>query len=163
MKTAERILIAVDDSPGSERAVNYVGRMLAGNDSARVRLFHVVEPFGPPWIAMHGDLEEDSGSAEGPEARLIEEAQRRSRPTLDKMAGVLLEAGFDPDRLETSWFTAAREDSLPTEVLELAHEQGYGTVVVSRSALPWHRELFHSHLADRLVKKGEGLAIWVVE
>jgi hypothetical protein len=35
--------------------------------------------------------------------------------------------------------------------------------VVGRNALPWHRELFHHHLADELVRKAENCTVWVVE
>ena len=40
-----RVLLAVDDSENSERAVDYVGRMLGGLDNFKIALLHViVEP-----------------------------------------------------------------------------------------------------------------------
>ena len=164
MTAPERVLVAIDGSKASERAVSYVGDLLSGTSACRVRLFHVVEPIGPSWASVHGDLTTESGAPEGdPRTQLIEEAKRRAGPVLERMVEVLTRAGIERDCVESSWFTAAREDSLSREVLELAREQGYRTLVVGRTALPWYREIFRRHLGERLVKEGEGLTIWIVE
>lgn len=164
MSTTKRILVAVDDSDASAKAVSYLGHVLAGADDCRIRLFHVVEPIGPPWISVHGDqTTELPAAADDPEARLIQEAKERSGPLFERMVEALTDAGVDRDCLESSWFIASREDSLAHEVLQLAREQDYSTVVVGRTALPWYRELFRQHLGERLVKKAEGLSVWVVE
>jgi len=159
----ERILVPVDDSEASEKAVAYLARILSGTSDCTVRLFHVVEPVGPYWESMHGDLHREPRASGRAEVRLVDQARRRSRPVLERMTEILTDARIDPERIESSWFTAAREDSLPHEVLELARTQGYHTVVVGRTAMPWTRELFHRHLAESLVKKGQGLSVWVVE
>jgi hypothetical protein len=41
-KFNRRVLLAVDDSENSERAVDYVGRMLGGLDNFKIALLHVV-------------------------------------------------------------------------------------------------------------------------
>lgn len=161
---AERILVGVDGSAASERAVAYVARLAGRDPACHVHLFNVVEPVEPTWNAMRGDLETDPGAVSDPaEARLIEEAKKRTRPVLERMTEVLRRAGVPSERIEGSWVTAAREDSFSYEILQLARTRGFGTVVVGRSALPWYRELFHPHLGEQLVHKGEGLTVWIVE
>ena len=161
MPSHEHLLVLVDASEASERAVAYVGRMLKPIASARVRLFHVEEPIGPEYLTVHGGA--GSKPATGAAARLDAEAKRRSSPVFEKMRGILKKEGFDSTRVDESWYVAGREDDLVTETVRLAREQGMGTVVVGRTALPWHRELFHHHLCDGIVKRGSGLAVWVVE
>lgn len=162
-KATEGILVAVDNTSASERAVSYLGRVLSGTAS-RIHLFHVVEPIAPTWACVHGDLmTQADGPAGDPESDLIEEAKKRSRPIFEKMTAILTEAGVPSERIASSWYTASREDSLVAEILEFARRQKCGTVVVGRAALPWYRELFRQHVAKRLVKKGEGLSVWVVE
>jgi len=163
MQETESILIAVDDSAASEKAVTYAARVLHGTDGCRVRLFHVLEPIHPPWVSVHGDLDTVPTAADGDlEARAIGEAQERSRPLLTKMAEILVRAGLERDRIETAWFVASREDSLPFEIVAAAREAGTSTVVVGHTALPWYRELFHRHVGESLLRKGEDLSIWVV-
>lgn len=162
MNVTEHILIAVDDSPASEEAVSYAGSVLRGTDGCRVRLFHVLEPIGPPWIPLHGDLETEPPAGGQPEARVIGEALERARPVLERMTGILTDAGLERDRIETTWFVASREDSLAFEILSAAEESTNPTVVVGRTALPWYRELFKSHLGNQLVKKGEAVSVWIV-
>ena len=164
MKPAQRVLIAVENTPESERVAAYVGRMLAGTENCHIRLFHIVEPIGPLFTAVHGDLHTQSDApANDPGTIHIEKAKEAARPVLARMAEILTNSGIDPKDIEDSWYTAAREDSLAHEILELAREQRYQTVVVGRTTLPWYRNLFHHHIGERLVKKAEGLTVWVVE
>jgi nucleotide-binding universal stress UspA family protein len=164
MTSNERILIAVDDSRASTKAVQYCARILRRTANCDVRLFHIVEPIGPLWICMHGTLSTKSSAPAGDaRAHLIGEAKKRSRPVLGKMLRALTTAGLKQHRIESTWFVSAREDTLVFELLKLAREEQYGTVVVGRTALPWYRELFHHHLAEQLVRHGEGLSVWVAE
>ena len=49
------------------------------------------------------------------------------------------------------------------ELLETAHKQNCGTIVVGRESYPSFKEMFHHHVGEELVRKGQGFAIWVVE
>lgn len=163
MKPVQRVLVPVDDSSASERAVAYAGKMLAENENCRIRLFHVEEPIGPYFYALHSEEaseKQEAGSAA--EHELIRKARERSEPVLKRMADILKREGLNGDRTETSWFVASREDDLVAETLQVAREQNYRTIIVGRSVLPWYGELFHRHFGARLVEHGEGLTVWVV-
>lgn len=160
----ERFLLSVDGSEASVKAVSYLARLHGGKADWLVHVFHVLEPIAPYFEPLHGDLEGGSEAASSDaERNLAEEARKRARPVFERMSGILHEAGVPLERIEGSWHVSAREDSLAWEVLHAARERDCSTVVVGRSALPWHRKLFHAHLGERLVKRGEGLTVWVVE
>ena len=49
------------------------------------------------------------------------------------------------------------------ELLETAHKQNCGTIVVGRESYPSFKEMFHHHVGEELTRNGQGFAIWVVE
>src|SRR3989304_5143311 len=60
MDRTKGILIAIDDSEGSRRAVAYVARMMGGRKGFRIRLFHVLAPLPPRLVDF--PVGEDPGS-----------------------------------------------------------------------------------------------------
>jgi K+-sensing histidine kinase KdpD len=50
-----------------------------------------------------------------------------------------------------------------TNILEGARANQCGTVVVGRQSFSWLQELFQHHIGEELIRRGQGLAIWVVE
>ena len=47
-------------------------------------------------------------------------------------------------------------------LLEVAREKHCGTVVVGYAAFSWFQELLHRHLAEILLQKAAGIALWIV-
>src|SRR3989304_8387210 len=60
MDRTKGILIAIDDSEGSRRAVAYGARMMGGRKGFRIRLFHVLAPLPPRLVDF--PVGEDPGS-----------------------------------------------------------------------------------------------------
>ena len=54
MHTSRHILIAVDASGASDRAVTYVGEMIGKRQGYRVRLLHLLPPLPPPLLEVAG-------------------------------------------------------------------------------------------------------------
>src|SRR4249919_514199 len=65
-----RIMIAIDDSEHSARALRYVGTLLRDTYDVHVTLFHVLKPM-PRELLEHGGSEDPSG-----EVRLATELQQ---------------------------------------------------------------------------------------
>lgn len=145
----ERILMAVDDSPASEKALEYVARMVTGRPEHYVHLVHVLPPVAS--ASMGG---------EGPS----EAAQRdRARELLERMGARLREAGLADGHVDSGYLAVRSDTSMVEGLLDTARDQSCSTIVVGRSALPRVRELFHSHPADELVRKAQGFTLWIVE
>lgn len=165
MKVSKKILVPVDDSDASREAIGYLGQMLRDNHDVRVQLLNVLEPMKPLFRAVSGSLDpaEKDKAFDPAEAVMIEHAQEKSSPILERMEHALVDSGFDATSIEKSWFVMAREDYLDRVVLDIAEDGEFGTIVVGRSALPWYRDVIHRHLGDQLVHKAAGRAVWVVE
>lgn len=158
----ERVLLAVDDSPQSQRAVEYVGRLLGGS-SAYVYLVHVLPPVPVPLIEPPERAGVGTGGSSPKLDRWLEKAKAKGRQAMTAAADALVAAGFDAEHVEHGFLGVPAEANAVAALLDVASDNDCATVAVGRSTLPWHLELFHHHFADDLVKQAEGYTIWVVE
>lgn len=137
---SDRILMAVDDSPASRRALDYVAESTAGRPDTYVHLVHVLPG------------ERDEG-----------EVRARSHALLEDMRRKLVSSGLKDEHVDTGTLSAPAEAALIDGLIDLGTDQTCSTIVVGRNSLPWYRELFHAHPADQLVRKAQGFTVWVVE
>jgi nucleotide-binding universal stress UspA family protein len=161
----ERILIAVDGSAASDQALDYVGRLFGGGSSHSFVLFTVVPP--PPGSAGEGGVAGKLGPIPAAEqshaSELVTYAEREARGVLEEKAARLVAHGISADRLENVWYVSSSEGDLEHGILAEAEELDCETIVVGRHALPWYRELFHVHVADKLSQHARGRTLWIVE
>lgn len=146
----ERILMALDHSPASERAVDYVGRMMSGRPDVYVHLTHVLEPRTVPAHTKRPGVHVDD--EETTERRVLEDWRAR-----------LVAAGIDSERVDIGFLQTEARSSAVDALFDMALDQRCDTIVAGRHGLPWYRELFHHHLADEIVKKADGYTVWIVE
>jgi len=137
-----RMLLALDGSDASEREVGYVAEMVSKRDDMYFHLVHVLPP-----KTMADDASE----------------RARARGVLDRLRQHLCEGGVAPERIDIGTIQGGSESSLAEALLDLARDQQCDTITVGRHSLPWYRELFHLHLADELVRRAQGVAVWIVE
>jgi len=146
----ERILLAVDGSPASKRALEYVTSMVGWETAERyLHLVHVLPPV-PARVDRSGRPR--SGKDE-------EEA----RELLTRMRRLACQAGLAAERVDVGLLYLRPDLSLVEGLIQVARDQSCGTIIVGRSSLPWYRELFHHHPADELVHQAHGFTVWIVE
>jgi nucleotide-binding universal stress UspA family protein len=167
MGRTNKILVAVDDSEASLKAVTYVAQMVRGRDPIYICLFHVLPPI-PPRLLEFGGAEDPEKeqvlSAELKTAQLewIEKAKDAARPSLKTAQIILGDHGVSQDRISIHFSSSIHKPNVVREVLEAAKQRHCGTVVVGRHRLPWVQELFHQHKGEELVEKGQECSVWVV-
>ena len=102
-----KVLLAIDEEPGSEEAVNEVGSR-PREEVTTVRVLHAVGKFVPPaqelWYDAGGDL-----------GRTRQEVKERSTELTDRVGGWLREQGLTVE-------TAVRDGEPGTAVVEEAKE-----------------------------------------
>ena len=160
-----RILVAVDESENSNRAVKYVGSLLRETPDTAVTLFHVLKPM-PRGLLEHGGSENPATEArlseqlrQDQEAWIRQEAEREC-PFLIKAFETLTQSGFDRSRVA---LRIGHEDDIARNILEEARNGKHETIVVGRHGSSGIKRLFGGGVTDQLLRDAKGFAIWVVE
>src|SRR5579862_5046159 len=163
-----KILIVVDKSLASIRAVTYVAQILGGRRGFCICLAHTL-PSPPPEMMEFGDAK-DSGKEQWLEARLrasrhlwASAAKRKATVSLEHAYAELRQAGFTRGEIEVHFCYPSDKKDAPKGILKLARERGCHTIVVGRRSLSWLRELLQTNPADELVRLGIGFTTWVVK
>jgi nucleotide-binding universal stress UspA family protein len=145
------ILLAVDDSPNSRRAVEYVAYLLGAGEGFHVILLHVV-----------ADPEEDYFAEEAQKESWLKQYRERMTAHLDGYRRMLLDAGFDPGAVEIRMpqlYCPSMADCILTE----RDHCRCGTIVVGRQGLSRKEEFLFGSVSSKIVKHARRCTVWVVE
>lgn len=162
--SAKNILIAVDDSEESIRAVQYVGALLRETQNVSVTLFHVLNPM-PRELMEHGGSEDPEVEDHlGAQLRKEQDEWVRAEgaleyPILVKALERLGQTGFPIDRVTLKF---GHERDIADTIVDEAKAGGYGTIVVTRHGPSGTKRLFSSGITDRLVRDLSGVALWIL-
>ena len=158
------VLIAVDGSRNSLRAVEYAGRVFAPNEEARLVLFNIL----PAISRMNLDKKEikaiDARKAERPDLAGIywqlEEEDKISK-FFAQATKVLIKAGLQPEQIKSKFSVKKGEiaDAILEEV-ELGH---YETLILGRRGISRVKEVFYGSVSTKVVREARGCAVCVVE
>ena len=160
-----RILLAVDESENSHRAVKYVGSLLRRTPDTAVTLFHVLKPM-PRELLEHGGSENPAAEAQlGQQLRTEQEAwiQKEGEAesyVLTRACETLTQSGFDRSQVALK---VGHEDDIAKNILEEARNGQHETIVVGRHGASRVRRLFGGSVTEQLLRDAKGFAIWVVE
>jgi len=150
---AQKVLLAVDRSESSRKAVNYAAPFLA-DSGAEVTLCHVVRAFlptfGPDLIGFGGAMEEE----------LVKKLQEDIDRMFDSYKSCLAGAGVRPEKISTACKMGSY--SRAADLLNRAREEGYGTIVMGRRGISAVREFLMGRVTTKVLNGAEGLAVWVV-
>jgi nucleotide-binding universal stress UspA family protein len=144
------VLLAVDDSENSRRAVAYAGYMLGGVPGASVTLLHVIS-----------EPDEDYFARTEEKQAWLEQYQRRVDAFLEQYRRELLDAGFPAEAVKTR--TPRRTwPSIAECILSELDRSRYGTLVVGRQGLSRKEEFLFGSVSSRIVGHARHCAVWVV-
>lgn len=168
MSNARHILVAVDDSEASYRAVAYVGNIVGGYEGFRVCLLHALPPLPRELLEFGGSEEPQQEEREeaclkAQQADWIEAVAQAAEPVFTRAKRILSEARVREDAVETQIIDTVNTQDIVLDILETARARQCGTVVVGRKTYHGLKALLTAHVSDELISQGEGLAIWVVE
>ncbi len=147
----KHLLIAVDESDSSRRAVLYVADFLGGFPGFRVTLISIIpEP------------EQDFYETEAELKAWVEEKTAKANALLEHYRTILIQSGFPEDKVR---FQACVGDakSLSDAILAVRRDLTSCTVVVGRHHKTKTEEFLFGSTSNRLVHEAKNCAIWVVE
>jgi nucleotide-binding universal stress UspA family protein len=163
----KHLLIAVDESEVSQRAVAYVAEMISGRKDIRVLLAHAARPAKPRLLEFGGC--ENPKQEKASEAALrrvradhMEREDLAAAPMFAHGKEILGAAGVPEQAVDTQTVDWNPNEGLDSAILRLADEKHCGTIVVGYAAFSWFHGLLHAHLADVLLKNAAGVAIWII-
>jgi nucleotide-binding universal stress UspA family protein len=163
-----RLLVVVDGSKASKRAVSYVAQIVGRRRGFKVCLVHTLSDLPASLIEYGGGKnpdEEEKLDAElhVEQKRWVVAAQERAQPALTRASAALRKAGLAANAIEERFCFPADGRARADEILDLARKHKYHTVVVGRESLSWLRQLLGSDPVEELLRRGKGFAIWIVE
>jgi nucleotide-binding universal stress UspA family protein len=161
-----KILVAVDGSGASERALEYAAKMACDLGDAQLTIFHVGEPV--PVNVMEYDklpgkgewdekLEkhrEEVENYEKNEAKADSEMFRYLKHRAEQL-------GMKPAQVDTRF--SADVQNIPTEIIMAAEKGGYGAICLGRQGRSSVKDFFIGSVSERVVRHAKGCAVWVVE
>lgn len=150
MKGWQKILVAVDGSETSERAVRYVGNIAPLIENVEICLLHVYPEPPPDYYTQGGRLD----------------AYRRKREKVAKMMinealEILEEAGVEPAKV-TSRICMAEGRTISQVVLDTQAEGEFGTVVAGKRGVSKAEEFLFGSISNALARHSKQFTSWIV-
>lgn len=158
----DKLLIAFDGSENALRSVAYVAAMIGPRPDCQVAVVAIERP-------PDRDLYPDDATWKE-HCAVKATALRQS---LDKARDVLLASGMPAKAVTTRFVESCRSPlresrecsintSIALEVLHLAAEGGFGTVVVGRRGVSRQEEFLFGSVSSKIIHAAKDLAVWVV-
>jgi nucleotide-binding universal stress UspA family protein len=154
-----KILIAVDDSPAAQNAVEYAGRYFGKADGIELGLVHVL-PNLPAIFWDEGHILSDGEKAERKKVveKWLVDHRNKLEPLLKKAQAVLTAAGIPASKVQTKFISDSTDAA--DSVLEEAKVNGYKVVIVGRSHRSNH---VLGTMAGKIAGRGAGLVVTIVD
>jgi len=147
----KHLLIAVDESESSKRAVLYVADIVGGFPGFIVTLLSIIpEP------------EEDFFDSEAEETAWLREKMAAANKMLENYRQVLIQAGFPHDKVRIR-SCVGEEKSFAEAILDTRCGLTCCTVVVGRQHKSKTEEFLFGSTSSRLIREAKNCAVWVVE
>jgi nucleotide-binding universal stress UspA family protein len=148
-----KMLIAVDDSPYSRKAVIYASHF-AADTGAEVMLFHAIRKF------FLGTGERFSTVGEEIETALKENLKDKIQRMFDDYSKCLVAGGVGSEKISIKCNFGSLGRA--ADILDTARADGCGTIVMGRRGISAVRELIMGRVTAKVLNGAEGLALWIV-
>ncbi|MBI5664091.1 MAG: universal stress protein [Nitrospirae bacterium] len=147
----KHLLIAVDDTQDSKRAISYVGEFLGGFPGFKITLLSIIQ-----------EPEEDFFSSEQERAAWTKDKKEQMNGLLDKYRQVLIQSGFQEDKVDIQ-LCIGDAKSLSDMILSFQCDMSCCTVVVGRHHKSKTEEFLFGSISNQLIHEAKNCAVWVVE
>jgi nucleotide-binding universal stress UspA family protein len=150
MSDWKRIIIAIDESPRSINAVEYVGSIAGHLDGVHLCLLHIY-PEPPPGYYQTGATLDDYKN----------EQEERAKMLFGQAKKILQGHGVAPHAI-ASRCQIAGGLSISAAILELQTKEEYGTIVVGKRGISKAEEFLFGSISNALIHNGRDIAVWVI-
>ncbi|MDA8402952.1 MAG: universal stress protein [Desulfobacteraceae bacterium] len=153
----KKILLAVDSSESSMKAVEFTAAWMGGHDYEAC-IFHAIPGLG----LIHFDLAEMRRACTGGAAAdtCIEAFKLKIARMFQVIKDRLVSSGFDPEKIFEKVVTGVLSRS--EAIVKEAEAGGYGAIVVGRRGLSKVDAFFMGRVGHKIVYGGNRFTVWVV-
>jgi len=156
------MLLAIDGSQCSMRAVDYAGRQFSGNRDLRITLLHVLPyPPAPFWDDGHILTEEEKTARNKVIEKWLVNQRAKLEPLFHEAVEILIAKGIGPEQIEKKSISDSTD--VAESILEEARDGGYQTLVLGRCGLSASKRFLMGSVTTKIVNNGSGIAICIVE
>ncbi|WP_187149287.1 universal stress protein [Desulforapulum autotrophicum] len=161
----KKVLLAVDTSPCSMKAVDLIAQWLGGHGHGAV-IFHAVLGLGAinfecPGTDLPVDLPSESDTSRvAMEANCINSFKSKIMGLFQNIRKILERSGFKPENISEKIATGVHSRS--QAIIEQAEKSGCGTIVVGRRGLSRVEAFFIGRVGHKVVYGATHYTVWVV-
>lgn len=150
-KFNRKVLIGVDDSENSRRAVGYVGQMLAAVKGCEIKLLHIIPE---PEEDFFPDLREQN--------RWLSRYQKKMTALLKEYRQELIDHGIPAGDIAIK-IKQRFCPSMAECILQERQKSGCDTIVVGRQGISRNEEFLFGSVSSKIVTHARNCTVWVVE
>jgi nucleotide-binding universal stress UspA family protein len=150
MRNWQKILLAVDGSETSERAVRYVSKIAPLIENVEICILNVYPEPPPDYYSQGGRLDT---------YKIMRE--ERAEKMLNKAVDILTGAGITEDCLSRR-ISMAEGRTISQVVLEVQAEGDYGTVVAGKRGVSKAEEFLFGSISNALARHSKKFTSWIV-
>lgn len=150
MQPWDNILLCVDSSQNSDRAVEYVARFVSNLPEVRICLLHVYPAPPPDYFTKNGTLDSYTARREQRGIKLLHRAEQ-----------TLVAAGVSAGCI-SKVVSMAEKRSISQQVLEIRKQGNCGTVVTGKRGISKAEEFLFGSISNALARQSKDFTTWIV-
>ena len=157
------VLIAVDGSQNSRRAVEYAGKVFSPNPEARLVLFQILPAISRMNLDKKEIKEIDARKVERPDLAGLYwrvEDEDKMNKFFAEAEDILGKAGVKSEQIKSKF--GVKKLEIADAILEEAELGKYETLILGRRGLSRVREFFMGSVSTKVVREARGCAVCVV-
>lgn len=150
MANWKKILVAVDENPTTEKALNYVGELLGSANDIEITLLHVYSDPPPNFFQEGHSLLEYTN-----------EKEAVAKQVFANSAELLLKYGVGQGNISSICRMTSGE-TISQTVIRIQKEGEYGTVVLGKRGVSKAEEFLFGSISNMVVRSSKDFTVWVV-
>lgn len=156
-----KMLIAIDDSPSANKAVEYVARHFAGTENLEIALVNVL-PNLPAmfWDEGHILSEDEKQERKKVVDKWIADRKAKMAPVFKKAVDTMTNKGFKPQQITTKSISDSTD--VAESILEEVKDGGYQTIVMGRRGNTAGKYQIIGSVSNKIVSQASGVVVTIV-
>ncbi len=150
MNDWKNVLIAVADTPTSNKGLEYAANILGQLEGVQICLLHIYPEPPPDYYSSGGSLSDYQ-----------EQQHKTASALLDQSAAMLIDFGL-PEQAISRDIRMAEQKTISQAILGVQEEGNFGTVVVGKRGLSKAEEFLFGSISNALVHHTRNCTVWVV-